>query len=69
MIEFIHTSKIYMQEAASSPVACDHFLGVIWVTKDVNRKEDVLHSWAVIVPSFEGNLSLQEERNLAVQIW
>ena len=27
VIEFIHTSKIYMQEAASSPVACDHFLG------------------------------------------
>ena len=59
-----------MQEVARPhAVAWDHFLGDIWVNRDVNRKEDLLHSWAVIVPSFSGELSLQEERNLAVQIW
>lgn len=57
VIEFILTSQIYIQEAASSPVACDYFLGDIWVNKNVNRKEDLSHSWAVIVPSFSGKLS------------
>ena len=47
-----------MQEAASSPVACDHFLGDILVNKNVNRKEDLLHSWAEIVPSFSGKFSV-----------